>query len=144
MRKTWIVSIVFLSACHSTASAETTTFLNRKITPGAINIRITQSNIHKTICIPGYTKTVRAPVNYTEKLKRQGLIQYHFTGKIKDYEEDHLIPLELGGSNSPKNLWPQPHSQSFRKDALENNLHSKVCSGALSLTSAQNKIIVGW
>jgi hypothetical protein len=29
-------------------------------------------------------------------------------GNPKDYEEDHLISLELGGApRDPKNLWPQ-------------------------------------
>jgi hypothetical protein len=53
-------------------------------------------------------------------------------------EIDHLIPLELGGSNDVKNLWPQPQDPrpgSFEKDSLENDLHHRVCNGEMSLTN---------
>jgi hypothetical protein len=53
--------------------------------------------------------------------------QYNETGSIKNYEEDHLIPLELGAApRNPKNLWPEPHSQSSKSDPLETALKVKV------------------
>ncbi len=60
---------------------------------------------------------------------------------------DHLIPLELGGSNDDKNLWPQPWDPrpgSLEKDQLENELHSLVCKGTLSLKEAQQCIASNW
>ena len=58
------------------------------------------------------------------------------------YEEDHLIPLELGGApRDPRNLWPEPHSQSKRSDPLETSLKQKVCHGTLTLAAARAQIL---
>jgi hypothetical protein len=59
------------------------------------------------------------------------------------YEVDHLISLELGGSNSIKNLWPEPGFPN-PKDKLENRLHAMVCNGQLSLLQAQHDIATNW
>jgi hypothetical protein len=56
------------------------------------------------------------------------MVLYAETGSPSDYEEDHFIPLELGGApKNPKNLWPEPHSQSKLSDPLETQLKRKVC-----------------
>jgi len=85
---------------------------NNSVTPGAVNQAVTQSNFDSTICVSGYTKTIRPPVSYTNRLKYSQLDSgYNYRGDTSahDYEEDHLIPLEVGGSpTSVKNLWPQP------------------------------------
>ena len=50
----------------------------------------------------------------------------------RNFEIDHLIPLELGGSNEMSNLWPQPYRpqpDAREKDVLENYLYRQVCSG---------------
>src|ERR1035437_2160395 len=63
-------------------------------TPGAIDQKVTQDNIKQTICVKGYTKTVRPPVSYTNKLKIQQIAAYGYLDKNpRDYEEDHLISL---------------------------------------------------
>src|SRR5579871_5398178 len=76
-------------------------------TPGTIDSTVTQSTIAQTICKSGYTTTVRPPVSYTNELKKQQIEEYGYTDlNPRDYEEDHLISLELGGSpTDPKNLW---------------------------------------
>ena len=71
-------------------------------------------------------------------------IQYHSPGQ---YEVDHLIPLELGGSNDIANLWPEaasPKPGFHEKDQVENYLHDQVCSGAMSLQDAQTQIATNW
>jgi hypothetical protein len=60
------------------------------------------------------------------------------------YRIDHLIPLELGGSNRPANLWPQPVADSRLKDKVEAELHDAVCGGKMSLDAAQHAIAHDW
>ena len=67
-------------------------------------------------------------------------IRVHPTGK---YEIDHLVPLELDGSNSIANLWPEPGLHN-RKDVLENKLHSLVCARKITLSAAQHAIVTDW
>lgn len=118
-------------------------------TPGVADSRVTQDNIHSTICVSGYTTSVRPSSTYTDRLKRQQIQAYGYSDtSLADYEEDHLIPLELGGSPiDPKNLWPEPRRGGFpasRKDAVENSLHSKVCAGLITLAAAQVAIATNW
>lgn len=114
---------------------------NLKITTGAID---PDATIEK-ICTPGYTKTVR---NVSVKTKNQVLKNYHIN-KIQDrYEIDHLISLELGGSNDIENLWPESYTTSpfnaHKKDVLENKLHDLVCADKISLEEAQKVIVEDW
>jgi len=73
---------------------------------------------------------------------------YGFTNSASNYELDHLISLELGGSpDSVKNLWPEPHytdPSSFDKDKFENYLHTQICSGQIDLKTAQDEIASNW
>ena len=98
------------------------------------------------LCVPGYTKKVR---NVPAEMKREVYREYGITSHGSgDYEVDHLIPLELGGSNSIKNLWPESHRTSpwnaQVKDRLEGKLHELVCSGQLDLKTAQQAIASNW
>ena len=119
---------------------------NTDCTPGAIDPKVTQENLYQTICSKGYTKTVRPPVSYTNKLKLQQIIAYGYADKnLKDYEEDHLISLELGGSpTDPQNLWPEPGASPNPKDKIENLCNKKVCDGEITLTKAQQEIATNW
>ena len=124
---------------------------NPRITPGALNPAVDQANIHETICVRGYSRTLRPPEDYTERLKRSGIRRYGYTDyRLRDYEEDHLVSLELGGSpTSPHNLWPEPHHViggwgSYTKDRLENKLHTLVCRGRVPLAEAQRDIASDW
>jgi hypothetical protein len=116
-----------------------------KCTPGAIDPSVTQDNIDSTICVPGYTKTVRPPVSVTEPQKLESMKSYGFDDSPSNYEFDHLIPLEVGGApDDMKNLWPESHSSSYDKDAFENYLHEQVCSGKMDLNTAQSGIATNW
>ena len=73
------------------------------------------------------------------------MAQYGFTGAPRQYEEDHLISLELGGDpTDPKNLWPEPGASPNPKDKVENFLHDAVCSGRISLQAARDRIAANW
>ena len=117
-------------------------------TPGSIDPKVTQANIKETICVSGYTKTVRPPVSYTSPLKKKGMAAYGFTGSPSDYEFDHQIPLELGGNPTDlANLWPEPADPSpgfHEKDQVENYLNDEVCDGKISLHDAQLQIANDW
>lgn len=125
---------------------------NPSLTPGAINLNVTQQNIYSTICrAGGYTKSIRPAESYTFKLKRQGIRDYGFVGhKLSEFEEDHLVSLEIGGAPyDPRNLWPEPHNivggwGSYTKDQLENKLHDMVCAGQISLANAQHQEATDW
>ncbi len=98
------------------------------------------------ICVAGYTKTVRSvPKAVKDAVYASYGIGRHAPG---EYEMDHLISLELGGSNSVRNLWPQSYKTSpwnaHVKDKLENRLHADVCSGKLDLKAAQQEIARDW
>ena len=111
------------------------------LTPGALNPEVRQATIKKTICKSGWTKTIRPPVSYTNALKIQQMVLYEETGSPSEYEEDHFIPLELGGApRNAKNLWPEPHAQSKSSDPLETQLKRKVCKGLMTLKRARATI----
>ena len=97
------------------------------------------------ICVSGYSKTVRA---VTAATRKQVFVSYGIEPTtFGDHELDHLIPLAIGGSNEPANLWPEPGRTSLGykdKDRLENALHSLVCSGRLELAQAQLEIATDW
>jgi hypothetical protein len=113
---------------------------NPTLTPGALNPDVTQANIRSTICVTGWTATIRPPPEYTDALKLKQMREYGETGQPSAYEEDHLISLELGGApRDPRNLWPEPRPRADEVDRIENELNAKACSGALSLADAQRR-----
>jgi hypothetical protein len=110
------------------------------LTPGALNPDVTQATIRATICRHGWTRTIRPPTEYTNDLKRRQMRLYARRGSLGEFQEDHLISLELGGHpTDPRNLWPQPYPRASAVDAIENELNRKVCSGELSLGDAQRR-----
>lgn len=109
-------------------------------TPGVLNPDVTQATIGSTICVSGWTRTVRPPVEYTNALKLRQMRSYGEAGPPSAYQEDHLISLELGGDpTDPRNLWPEPYPRASQVDQVENELNAQVCSHALSLSSAQQR-----
>jgi len=147
------LAVFTLSACptpplSTSACVSVGGLPDRNCTPGAIDPRVTQDNIHQTICVSGYTTTVRPPTSYTTPLKIKQMAAYGLTGTTSDYEEDHLIPLEVGGNpTDPTNLWPEPYAEpngARDKDKVENLLHSRVCSGQMTLADAQSLIATNW
>lgn len=127
---------------------------NATMTPGSTNPDITQENIGQNICKKGWsTDSVRPPTSVTNKIKKDTMAAYGFTG-ASNYELDHLISLQNGGC--PKcvsNLWPEaygdaahpmthskrsafnknhPHSTdilpgAIQKDLVENHIHDEIC-----------------
>jgi hypothetical protein len=114
---------------------------NPRLTPGDV-LPVTKEDI----CVPGYSQKVR---DVPEKLKEEVYKLYGIRShKPREYEVDHLISLELGGSNSIKNLWPESYEtepwNAKVKDVLENRLHKLVCEGRLALKTAQREEATDW
>lgn len=108
--------------------------------PGTLNADVTQATIGSTICVRGWTATVRPPVSYTNELKLEQMRAYGETGPPSGYQEDHLISLELGGDpTDPKNLWPEPYPRAADVDRIENELNAEVCVGRISLAEGQRR-----
>lgn len=110
-------------------------------TPGAIFADATTDQI----CQSGYASSVRnVPASEKDQVYAEYGIASHYAG---EYEVDHLVSLELGGSNDIANLWPEaanPTPGFHQKDKVENYLHDQVCSGAISLHDAQVEIATNW
>lgn len=122
-------------------------------TPGATDPDITQDSIYENICNPGWsTRSIRPPAHYTDQLKREQIRDFGYADtNTRDYEEDHLIPLELGGNpTDPRNLWPEPYFTSIpdggahSKDRVESYLHREVCLRQITLQEAQREIADDW
>lgn len=108
-----------------------------------------------TVCKSGWASSIRPPAAYTGALKLVQIVEYGYADKSPShYQEDHLVPLELGGAPRDKrNLWPEPNTAflpdgtaigSKQKDALEDALHARVCDGELPLIDAQRMIANDW
>src|SRR6185437_15605230 len=108
-----------------------------RCTPGSFDPAVTQANIHQTICVSGYTKTVRPPEEETDRFKYDVAYPAYGAVQSEKTELDHLVSLELGGSNDAANLWPESPPTPNPKDKVENALHKAVCDGQVTLTAAQ-------
>jgi hypothetical protein len=116
---------------------------DRRCSPGAYYSRLTKA----VICSPSYRTSSVRNVPQTEKYEVER--EYGMASRLygRSIEIDHIISLELGGSNAIANLFPEPGSGAasyHAKDRLENRLHSMVCSGSISLSAARRGIATNW
>jgi hypothetical protein len=112
---------------------------NPQLTPGVVRT----SNAAEICAASFRTGPYRHTTSAIKKqvCKEYGLTDCPHEGKM---EIDHLIPLELGGLDDIKNLWPQLAPEYHWKDKLENYLHKQVCSGKMNLSDAQHDISADW
>lgn len=147
---TTVTGLPYPKACTLGHSAAGKALPDPGCTPGAATSAVTQDNIHTTICVKGYSASIRAPQSATAPVKKAAMRAYgESSGVSATTELDHLVPLELGGSNDASNLWPQPSDMPGKgftntKDAVENNLHRAVCAGKVDLTVARTAIATDW
>jgi 5-methylcytosine-specific restriction endonuclease McrA len=121
------------------AAVEAGSLPDSNLTPGA-TLDVTKDDI----CTPGYSKKVR---DVPTSVKKQVYQKYNIPYTPSQYEVDHLISLQLGGSNNVRNLWPESYNiywNAHVKDALENRLHAMVCNGTISMQEAQKEISTNW
>lgn len=122
------------------------TLPNRQLTPGAVDPAATRERI----CQTGYSASAR---HVPARVRRERFAAYGVPlSRSAHYELDHLVSLELGGSNEAANLWPQFYCPlraagcmgARQKDVVENHLHRQVCSGRMALADAQRIIAADW
>jgi len=140
-------------SCHYRYTTARQPLPDRRCNPGALNPKVKQSTIHSTICVSGYTASIRPSSTVTSTEKAADARSYGYTGSMSQVEYDHLVPLELGGDpNDRRNLWVEPPSpghllsQTFRnpKDAVETRAKSLVCTGIVPLVAMQRAIAFNW
>ncbi len=116
---------------------------DRRCSPGAYYSGLTRS----VLCAPSFrTSQIR---DVSEKTKyaverEYGLVPKHYGRTL---EIDHIISLELGGSNDIANLYPElaDADPGYKtKDKLENKVADMVCDGQISLRAAQSAIAADW
>jgi hypothetical protein len=117
--------------------------------PGVFNADVTQANVTTTICVSGWTATVRPPTSYTQALKRAMLVRVGVNpSEGFAYELDHFVPLAIGGHpRSEDNLWLQRWEGEWNarvKDRLERKLQLMVCAGTITLDAARTAIQNDW
>jgi hypothetical protein len=116
---------------------------DRDCSPGAYYKKLTRA----VLCSPDFTtKSVR---NVPQSLKYKVEAEYGMAKKKygSSLEIDHIVSLELGGSNDVADLFPEglyAHPGYKIKDKLENKLHDLVCDGKMSLRSVQRAIAKNW
>jgi len=96
------------------------------------------------VCAADFEASVKPIAKWQrdQALERYGKRTEDFTGDL-----DHLIPIALGGTNDPDNLWPLPSSKEMgpeQKKALDLKLHEMVCAKTLTLKAAQDAIKKDW
>lgn len=144
--KTRLLALAALLTCDLVVAAD---LPDPNRTPGALNPAVTQANAFQTVCIKGFSKRIRPPAYFTNRLKKLQMRAYGYTDRNpKHYEEDHLIPLSIGGApEDPRNLWPEPRIGEWgadKKDQLEFVLYKMVCAGEIPLADAQREIATNW
>jgi hypothetical protein len=146
-------AIATFALALSTAAAFAADVPDNRMTPGAINPVVTQDNINQTICMRGWTKRIRPPERYTYRLKRAQLHRpnspyFVADAYLRDFEEDHRVPLGLGGApHDRRNLWPEPRHGEWnaeKKDELEDAIHELVCRHEITLEQGQAVFLGDW
>ena len=141
--KNLIRSLIILFVLSSPIYAWTTDGLypDKECTPGAIFENVTTEQI----CVKGYSATVR---NVPQSIKNKIYEMYGIPkDERKEYVIDHLISLQIGGTNEIPNLFPQRSTgiiNSRTKDKIENYLKRQVCKGNITLQEAQGLIVEDW
>ena len=115
-----------------------------RCTPGAVRSGVSLA----TICAFGYSRSVRPPESYTEPLKLAQMRAYDLPGRARNYEEDHLVALSIGGApTDTANLWPEPRSGPYnaeQKDELETWAARMACVGRIPLGRLQHEMAADW
>lgn len=139
-----LCSFVFLCQLNTSALAGEPALPEPDLTPGECDPNFTVADI----CHPGFSRTIRPSRTASTAWKKIVFARYHIPwSKHEAFQLDHLVPLEIGGTSSLANLWPEPTTgrwNAYVKDDYENWLRAECCAGRLSLRAAQEQIALDW
>ncbi len=146
---TWILAAALAAAVIAAAAAPSPVRADSILPDPALTPGSVATTDAARVCAPGYARAAR---NVPLAVKRAAFARYGLRYVRGRYEVDHLISLELGGSNALDNLWPEPYTIAKNgtnlgarvKDRLERELHRRVCRGSLTLPQAQRAIRKFW
>lgn len=139
----WVGHTVLLHPRTKTSGCRRGVLPDRRCSPGAFYSGLTKARL----CSSTFrTSTIR---DVSEDKKHAVEVEYRMAPRAygRTLEIDHIVSLELGGSNDIANLFPEPGSGGanfHRKDALENAVHDAVCKGTITLRAAQRAIASNW
>ena len=86
----------------------------------ALNPDVDEDTINRTICVSGYTKSVRPATSYTNGVKKKLMRDAGIdAARIGDYELDHIVPLACGGPDAVSNMQWQTIREARAKDKWE-------------------------
>jgi hypothetical protein len=147
-----LVPATAAAAAHRTKAAITTTTSTVPIsvliahTPGATNPTITQATAASTICKHQYVDKINSQIS--KKTSTEVFAEYAIAKKKRsDFAIDHLVPIDLGGTNAISNLWPIPlkgTATAQRKAVVDAAVHKSMCAGFISLAAAQGLFNASW
>jgi hypothetical protein len=112
---------------------------DRRCSPGAYYSKLTTAVICASTFRTGPIRNVPESEKFAVE-REYGLAATHYGSTL---EIDHIVSLELGGSNDVANLYPEKanaHPGYHVKDTLENKLHDLVCDGTMALRTVQEQI----
>jgi len=152
MRKAQLLAVCFTLFVSTIAASQTAHYRHRgrvvlndlTVTPGQIDT----THDRAFLCAADFrTDSIR---NVTQSTKWKVCDQYGIArrkcNKV-NFEIDHLVPLEDGGTNDITNLWAQPRlprPAALDKDILENKIKREVCAGRMDLLTAQHQLMTDW
>ncbi len=134
---------VLLASRTSTSGCKLGPDPDLRCSPGAYYNKLTK----RVICGAGFHTSSIRNVPESEKFaveREYGMAPGHYGRSL---EIDHIVSLELGGSNDVANLFPEKlgAAPGYKvKDRLENKVHDWVCAGRIDLRPAQRQIARNW
>jgi hypothetical protein len=126
---------------------------DKSCTPGAADAEVIAAglgnpgNLKGTICTPGWTPSADALGQELAPVLRAAQAAYNVRvptgGSVL---LDHLVPLDLGGSNDVSNLWPMPMEPGIQnmKANTDATVNKAVCAGTVGLAAAQQAMATNW
>ena len=116
---------------------------DHQCSPGAYYSKLSRA----VICKPSFHTTQVREVPDAERREVQAAYGLGPQSYWPAIEIDHIVSLEVGGSNDVANLFPEKanaHPGYHVKDKLENKLHDLVCHGKMTHSRARKQIATDW